>query len=128
MGHAFGVEHRLARSDPELLVSDLEANLALEDVEDLVLGTVDVKRWRVAARRESLHHGNPVASLLAAHPDGDERVEEPELSVCGGSGQGSRSFSRDSELDLPYSETERLAAPDGDAPGERLNPPARAAI
>jgi hypothetical protein len=68
-GTPFGGEQGLARSQPEFLVADSEAELPLEDVEELVLGVVDVQRRRVAARREVLEQAGPVAAFVAAHAD-----------------------------------------------------------
>jgi hypothetical protein len=82
VGHALGGEQRLGRCQPQFLVADAEARLTLEDVEELVVGVVDVERWRVVTRREILEQAEPVASLLAAPPGCDERVQEPQLRVC----------------------------------------------
>ena len=54
----------------------MEPRGALEDVQRLVLGVVDVQR-RCAGRRDGdLEDGEPVSRLVAADPDVNELVEE----------------------------------------------------
>ena len=57
-------DERAGRRDDDL-AADPERQLALEDVEPLVLAVVDVQRRAAAARRQVLDHGDPAAGRLA---------------------------------------------------------------
>jgi hypothetical protein len=75
--HAGRSERRLPAADPQLLPADPQPELAVEDVEELVLRGVHVERRRVALGSERLDHGKAVAPVVAGDEDADGSAEEP---------------------------------------------------
>src|SRR6266566_2155506 len=72
-------EEEVARGDVDPLVADEESELALEDVERLVLVVVDVQRGPAAARVVDLDLREGVAGLGAGDLDGDSAGLPPDI-------------------------------------------------
>jgi hypothetical protein len=67
VGKTFPRQVRLAGSEAPRLAVLEQHELALEDVEALVLGVMNVVRRRIAAARQRLHHRDPVAAVLVGY-------------------------------------------------------------
>src|SRR5206468_1670554 len=74
-----GGEEEVARGDVDPLVADEERELALEDVESLVLVVVNVQRGPAAARVVDLDLREGVAGLGAGDLDGDPAGLPPDI-------------------------------------------------
>jgi len=57
---------------------DKQNELAVDEMEDLVLGSLDVVRGRGTAVGGGLHHADAVAAVAVGDREGDQAVEEPE--------------------------------------------------
>jgi hypothetical protein len=86
VGDAFGCEPDFAGADAMLLVLDDEAELAFEDVEDLVFCVVDVQWGGIAERDAMFENGDAVLAIGLGDANGDGGAEEPE--VIGVHGRG----------------------------------------
>ena len=72
-------EDRIAGLTLPLFSSDLEPELAFENVEDLVFVQVNVQRRRVASPRGVFEHRNLIAAIAVRRPHTNKRVEKPEI-------------------------------------------------
>jgi len=82
-------EHERAGARRDRRALDPDRELAIEDVEPLVLVVVDVQRRAAAAGHKLLGHHHATAGLGAVGLDGREAPEEPEvLSLAGPVGDG----------------------------------------
>lgn len=88
VGNAFGCEPDVAGADAMLLVLEDEAELAFEDVEDLVFCVVDVQWGGIAEGDAMFENGDAVLAIGLGDANGDGGAEEPE--VIGVHGRGGR--------------------------------------
>ena len=79
MSDAAGAEEVVAGPEVDPLIADLDRDLALEDVERLVLVVVQVQGGPAAARVFGLDLGKRVVSLGTACFDGDPAALPPDV-------------------------------------------------
>src|SRR5262249_58913147 len=79
VGHAPGAEGKPAGGQGQVLVADVELELALADVEPLVLIAVDVPGGADARRRLDIDQGVLAGSVVCADLDRYEGAVEPEV-------------------------------------------------
>ena len=74
-------EQNVASPGPLLSAIDVEPQVSGEDLKDLILAVVHVKRRTIAQRGPVLQDGNVIGSVLVRHSDQHSRVQKPEVAL-----------------------------------------------
>jgi hypothetical protein len=77
VARAFARDCRIAGASLLWNAIDQQRELAFEDVKNLILAAVEVKRRRIALASPVLQDRYPILAIFGGNPDGHPRVEEP---------------------------------------------------
>ena len=78
---AFGHEQRDTGCGAALCRTELKAEIAFQDMKDLVLGPMYMQRWRITVWGTMLQDGDPVSPVAGTNLYSHQRVEKPPIGA-----------------------------------------------